>query len=99
MKKPMYKLKVPDDIAGLIGNMYPHLKKKVRASLQTILSDPHSGKALKDELAGLRSFRVGRFRIIYRVSDQKLIEIVAIGPRENIYEETFRLLKRKENTN
>ncbi|HHT9160038.1 MAG TPA: type II toxin-antitoxin system RelE family toxin, partial [Candidatus Brocadiaceae bacterium] len=53
------------------------------------------GKALKDELADLRSFRVGRFRVIYRISDQKLIEIVAIGPRENIYEETFRLLKRK----
>ena len=99
MKKPIYKLKVPDDIAELIGNMYPHLKKNVRASLQTILTDPLSGKALKDELADLRSFRVGRFRIIYRVSDQKLIEIVAIGPRENIYEETFRLLKREENTN
>ena len=79
--------------------MYPHLKKNVRASLQTILSDPYSGKALKDELAGLRSFRVSKFRIIYRVSDQKLIEIVAIGPRENIYEETFRLLKREENKN
>ena len=76
--------------------MYPHLKKKVRASLQTILSDPYSGKALKDALAGLRSFRVCRFRVIYSVSDQKLIEIVAIGPREKIYEETFRLLKRKE---
>ncbi|MBI5677483.1 MAG: type II toxin-antitoxin system RelE/ParE family toxin [Planctomycetes bacterium] len=91
----MYKLKVPDDIAELIRNMHPHLKKKVRASLQTILSVPYSGKALKDGLAGLRSFRVGRFRVIYRISDQKLIEIVAIGPRENIYEETFRLLKRK----
>ncbi|OHC04107.1 MAG: hypothetical protein A3H23_05645 [Planctomycetes bacterium RIFCSPLOWO2_12_FULL_40_19] len=95
MKTPMYKLKVPDDIAELIRNMHPHLKKKVRASLQSILSDPYSGKALKDELAGLRSFRVGRLRIIYRISDQKLIEIVAIGPQETIYEETFRLLKRK----
>ena len=91
----MYKLKVPNDIAELIRNMHPYLKKKVRASLQTILSDPYSGKALKDELADLRSFRVGRFRVIYRISDQKLIGIVAIGPRENIYEETFRLLKRK----
>jgi len=95
MKTPMYKLKVPDDIAELIRNMHPHLKKKVRASLQSILSDPYSGKALKDELAGLRSFRVGRLRIIYRISVQKLIEIVAIGPQETIYEETFRLLKRK----
>jgi mRNA-degrading endonuclease RelE of RelBE toxin-antitoxin system len=99
MKKPLYKLKVPDDIAGLIRNMHPHLKKKARASLQSILFDPYSGKALKAELSGLRSFCVGRFRVINRVSDQKLIELVTIGPRENIYEETFRLLKRKENIN
>jgi mRNA interferase RelE/StbE len=91
MKQPV-KLKVPDFVATLIRNLHPHLKKKVKSSLQTIVSDPYSGKPLRDELAGLRSFRVGRFRIIYK----KLIEIVAIGPRECIYEETFRLLKKMD---
>ena len=89
----MRKLQVPEIVAKLIRNLHPHLKKKVKASLQAIVSDPCSGKPLRDELAGLRSFRVSRFRIIYRISDKKLIEIVAIGPRESIYEETFRLLK------
>ena len=96
MKKPVRKLKVPDSVAEVIRNLHPHLKKKIKASLQSIITDPYLGKALKDELAGMRSFRVSRFRIIYRVSDQKLIEIIAIGPRECIYEDTFRLLKRKE---
>ena len=95
MKQPV-KLKVPDTVAALIRNLHPHLKKKVKTSLQTIMSDPYSGKPLRDELAGLRSFRVGRFRIIYRISGKKLIEIVAIGPRECIYEETFRLLKKMD---
>ncbi len=63
--------------------------------MKTILADPSSGKALKDELAGLRSFRVGSFRIIYRAI-RNVIEIVAIGPRERIYEETYRLLKREK---
>ncbi len=93
MKQPIRNLKVPDIIAILIPNLHPHLKKKVKASLQAIVSDPYSGKPLKDELAGLRSFRVSRFRIIYRISGKKFIEIIAIGPRECIYEETFRLLK------
>lgn len=75
--------------------MHPHLKKKVKSSLQIILSDPETGKALKDELAGLRIFRVSRFRIIYRIT-KKEIEIIAIGPRENIYGETFRILSSKE---
>jgi mRNA interferase RelE/StbE len=95
MKQPV-KLKVPDCVATLIRNLHPHLKEKVKTSLQTIVSDPYSGKPLRDELAGLRSFRVGRFRIIYRISGKKLIEIVAIGPRECIYEETFRLLKKMD---
>lgn len=96
MKKLVYKLKVPDHIAELVRNLHPYLKKKIKASLQAIIAEPYLGKALKDELAGLRSFRVSRFRIIYRISDQKIIEIVTIGPRERIYEDTLRLLKRKK---
>lgn len=95
MKQALNKLRVPDNIVELIRHMHPHLKKKVKSSLQIILSDPETGKALKDKLAGLRSFRVSRFRIIYRIT-KKEIEIIAIGPRENIYEETFRILSRKE---
>jgi mRNA interferase RelE/StbE len=94
MKQPLHRLRVPAEVADLIRGMHPTLKRKTRATLKTILSDPSSGKALKDELAGLRSFRVGSFRIIYRVI-RKVIEIVAIGPRERIYEETYRLLKRE----
>ena len=92
-KSRHYKLRMPDDLAELVRGMHPGLKKKVRTSLETILSDPGSGKALKNDLAGLRSFRVGRFRIIYKVSRREA-QIVAIGPRSRIYEETFRLIKR-----
>lgn len=95
MKQALYKLRVPDDVAGLIRTMHPHLKSKIKASLLTILAAPNAGKALRNELDGLRSFRTGRFRIIYRISASKQIEIAAIGPRERIYEETYRLLNRK----
>jgi mRNA interferase RelE/StbE len=93
VKHPPRRLRVPDEVAELVRGMHPELKRKTRASLKTILADPSSGKALKGELAGLRSFRVGTFRIVYRVV-RKVLEIVAIGPRERIYEETYRLLKR-----
>ena len=94
MQKKGYKLRVPDDLAALIRNMHPNLKKKVKASLKMIIADPDSGKTLKDELSGLRSFRVSRFRIVYRIAG-KAIEIVAIGPRESIYQETMHLLKKE----
>ena len=94
MRQTTHKLKVHDEIVELIHKMHPHLKRKIKASLKIILSDPNSGKALKDELAGLKSFRVSRFRIIYKISQQREIEIVAIGPRERIYEETFWILSK-----
>jgi len=74
--------------------MHPELKRKVRAVLETILLDPDHGKALRGELLGLRSVRVGRLRVIYRVR-RAVIDLVAIGPRRTIYEETARLLRRE----
>jgi mRNA interferase RelE/StbE len=92
----MYKLVVPGHIRELIRAMHPSLKKRVKSSLKMILSDPYLGKALIDELAGLRSFRVSSFRIIYRIKHDEQIELVAMGPRERIYEETFRIIQKEE---
>jgi hypothetical protein len=60
------------------------------------LTDPDIGKPLKDEHKGLNSYRVGRFRIIYRLSSKGTIEIVAIGPRRIIYELTYRLVRKEK---
>ena len=85
-----------DDLAGLVRTLHPGLKRKIKAALQAVLSDPFSGKALKDELEGLQSFKVGKFRVIYKSAKEKgIIEIVAIGPRKTIYEETLRHLRTK----
>ena len=91
-----YKLRIPKDTVSLIRGLHPQLKKKIRAALQEISADPYAGKALKDELKGLWSYRIKRIRIIYRFNDKKYIDIIAIGPRRNIYEETYKLLKKKK---
>ena len=90
----MIRLAVPKRVKELIRKMHPDLKKRIRASLKIILSDPDSGKPLVEELSGLRSFRVKTLRIIYRIKEPETIEIVAIGPRDRIYEETFRLIRK-----
>lgn len=91
----MNKLVVPKEIQELIKTLHPSLKRKVKSSLKIILSNPHSGKALLDELSGLRSFRISSFRIIYRIKDTGQIELVAIGPRDRIYEATFHILQKE----
>ena len=91
----MYKPVVPWNIKELIRTIHPSLKRKVKGSLKIILSDPHSGKAVIQELSGLRSFRISSFRIIYKIKEPEQIELVAIGPRERIYEVTFRMIQKK----
>jgi mRNA interferase RelE/StbE len=90
-----YKLRVPDHLVGFIRGLHPEIKRKIKGSLKIIASEPGSGKPLKDELEGLRSIRVSRFRIVYRIADPKEIQIVAIGPRDRIYEETYRLISKE----
>ena len=85
---PPRRVRVPHEVAALVRGLHPALKRKVRAALQAILDDPYAGKALRNELQGLRSYRVGRFRIIYRL--RRDVELVAIGPRDSIYVETYR---------
>ncbi len=77
-----------------VRDLHPDIRRKVRAGLDLIRTDPASGKALHDKLAGLRSLRLGRLRIVYRVAPGRVIEVVAIGPRRTIYEETLRRLRK-----
>ena len=88
-------LRIHDEIVALIRGCHPQLKRKIRAGLRNIMIDPESGKSLKDELEGLRSYRISRFRIIYRISSKSIINIVAVGPRRTIYEETFKIINRE----
>ena len=96
MKQRTYRLRISDHAASILRSLHPHIKRKLRAAFQTIMTDPFVGKALTDEVIGLCSYRVSRFRIIYRLGRDKQIEIIAIGPRERIYEETYRLISKQE---
>lgn len=95
-RRALYALRVPAHLADLIRGLHPQLKRKLRAAIEFIAADPRSGKALKDDLAGLWSFRVGKFRVVYRIAAGRCVELVACGPRERIYEETYRLITREK---
>jgi len=95
MTRPLHTLDVPTHVAGQLRELHPLLKRKVRAALEAILAEPHAGKPLKDDLTGLWSFRVGRFRLIYRPANRR-VTLIAFGPRDGIYEETSRLVARSD---
>jgi mRNA interferase RelE/StbE len=89
------KFRLSEEVRDLIRHLHPDIKQKIRVALSEIIENPLCGKSLRGELEGMRSFRVSKFRIIYRsVSD--VLEVVALGPRRSIYEETLRLIQREE---
>ena len=92
-------LKTPITVLHLIRKMHPNLKRKVRTALTDILANPALGRPLRAELTGLWSWRVGQHRVIYR-PDAAGAEIIAIGPRRTIYEDTAKQIvftRRKNN--
>jgi len=95
MTRRLYRLLVPDDVARLIRGLHPEIKQKLRAAMEQLLADPNAGKALQGELEGLRSYRLGRFRLIYRMEEDRTIAIIAFGPRATIYEHTYNLVIRE----
>ena len=80
-----YRIEIPRALRDLIRHLPPELKARVKAALRSIVDDPHRAKELRDDLAGLRSYRIGRCRIIYRIVGS-MVQIVALGPRADIYE-------------
>ena len=47
--------------------------------------DPELGHELRGRLHGLRSYRVGVYRIIYELRDTKTVRVVAIRHRGHAY--------------
>jgi mRNA-degrading endonuclease RelE of RelBE toxin-antitoxin system len=89
-----WRIRTSPEIRNLISRLHPEIKKKIKDGLIAILKNPGSGKQLKADLEGLFSYRIGKFRIIYRLDKNKIITIIVIGPRKTIYEATLILLKR-----
>jgi len=69
-----------------IDKLPEKVKKRIANALDKLSWDPFLGKALKADLKGLYSYRVGDYRIIYDVLRNKLIiEVIKVMHRRDIY--------------
>jgi mRNA interferase RelE/StbE len=61
-------------------------KNKIFKGIETLKENPDLGKQLVGPLKGLRSLRIGNYRVIYK-KDLQIITIIilVIGHRKNIY--------------
>lgn len=91
MKK--YRARYTSEAAERIRKLHPQVKREIKEGIKDLLESPLAGHSLQFELAGLRSYRIRTYRIIYRVhDDESCLDTVLVGPRRNIYEELRTLL-------
>ena len=76
-----------------IRKLDPGTRNRVRAAVDELSKDPLQGKLLSFTLKGLRSWRTGDWRIIYRAEAEKVVVVVVtVGHRRDVYERVRRLL-------
>ena len=62
------------------------VRDRVVEKLREISDDPRIGKPLRGKLRGLHSARVGDYRIVYQVFDEKrVVAAVTVGHRKAVY--------------
>jgi mRNA interferase RelE/StbE len=76
--------KAARQIKRLKGN--PALVQRLRAAFLQIAADPYQGKPLDGVYEGVRSWRVGDWRILYRIYRKQLIVlIIEVADRKEVY--------------
>jgi mRNA interferase RelE/StbE len=72
--------------ARALRKLDPEIRRRMRTALATLREEPERGKPLQLTLKGLRSWRTGDFRIVYRIEEARIvILVIAIGHRRDVY--------------
>lgn len=62
------------------------VQNRVVEKLEEISGNPRAGKPLRGRLRGLYSARVGDYRVVYQVSDEKrTVAVVTVRHRKVVY--------------
>ena len=79
--------------ARAIKRLDPQVRRRMLAALRKLRADPERGKPLQLALEGLRSWRTGDYRIVYRVIESRIeILVVAVGHRRDVYARLKKML-------
>lgn len=90
-----YQIKFTPESARILSKLHPENKKLIKASLKTLRPDPNVGTDLQEELSSFKSYKFKRYRILYKIDEERnRIRVYHIGHRSDIYEQ-FKVLLNK----
>lgn len=81
-----YTVRISNPVAAYLERLDGSIRKRIVERLRQLAEDPLAHSKPLSGVGGLRSSRVGDYRIILEVEgDQLLVLIVRIGPRGQVY--------------
>ena len=87
----IYRVEVSRRPASFLRRAGRALQERLVRRLEELGEDPYDrlvSKPLQGRLAGLRSSRVGAYRILYYVDDEvRVVDVTEIGPRGDVYKD------------
>ena len=87
------KIKFTPEAAKLLTKLHPEIKKMIKAGLKVLQRNPDLGGDLQEELSGFKSYKIRRYRILYKIAEEeKIIQIYYLGHRRDVYEQFQMLL-------
>jgi mRNA interferase RelE/StbE len=88
-----WQIKLTPEAGKVLSKLHPDSKKIIKEAIKQICDSPYSGIDLQGELSGFKSFKPKRYRIVYKLAEEKQrIAIYYIGHRRDVYERFKRLL-------
>ena len=82
----MWKIQYTQNAAKSVRKLNTVLRNRIRKGIEELITNPDLGKQLTGPLKGLRSLRIGDYRVIYKKdTNEVIVLIIAIGHRKRIY--------------
>lgn len=82
----MYRIKLTAEAKKELNIIKRIYQEAIGVALEELKENPFLGKPLTRELTGKFSYKVGMFRIIYKVNEKdKIIQVITAGHRANVY--------------
>ena len=80
-----YSVSIKQSAAKALEKLSREDRLRIIAAIDQLKDNPTAGGVLKGEFSGLRRIRIGNYRVVYEVQDQKLVVLVVrIGHRREV---------------
>lgn len=82
----MFKIIVSPQAAKELKTLKRLYQVSINNAFAEIKEDPYIGKSLSREFTGKFSYKIGVYRIIYKINKKdKIVNILSVGHRSSIY--------------